>query len=234
VDQKKRQFIVEMQMLWTDSFMNRVLFNASKAYVKQLKTGQEYHLLQPVYSLNLVDDTFIKDTPEWYHHYRIVHALDTGRQIEGLEFVFVELPKFRPQTMPEKRLQVLWLRYLTEVGEKSAEVSTDLLAQQEVREAVEYVKESGFSEGELAAYEKYWDGVSVERTLLADALAEGEAKGRAEGKLLGQQVAALKMLRKGFGVQEVAALLEIDEAEVLRLSKLLQEFGPAAEEHCGR
>jgi predicted transposase/invertase (TIGR01784 family) len=224
VDQKKRQFIVEMQMLWTDSFMNRVLFNASKAYVKQLKTGQEYHLLQPVYSLNLVDDTFIKDSPEWYHHYRIVHALDTDRQIEGLEFVFVELPKFRPQTMPEKRLQVLWLRYLTEVGEKSTEVSTDLLAQQEVREAVEYVKESGFSEGELATYDKYWDGVSVERTLLAYAIAEG--------KLLGQQVAALKMLRKGFGVQEVADLLEIEAEEVLRLSRLLAEFGPAAEEHC--
>ena len=235
-----------MQMLWTDSFMNRVLFNASKAYVKQLKIGQEYHLLQPVYSLNLVDDTFIKDSPEWYHHYRIVHALDTDRQIEGLEFVFVELPKFRPQTIPEKRLQVLWLRYLTEVGEKSAEVSSDLLAQQEVREAVEYVKESGFSEGELAAYEKYWDGVSVERTLLADAIAEGEAKGRAEGeakgraegraegKLLGQQVAVLKMLRKGLGVQEVADLLEIEAEEVLRLSRLLAEFGPAAEEHCAR
>jgi predicted transposase/invertase (TIGR01784 family) len=221
-------------MLWTDSFMNRVLFNASKAYVKQLKIGQEYHLLQPVYSLNLVDDTFIKDSPEWYHHYRIVHAFDTGRQIEGLEFIFVELPKFRPQTIPEKRLQVLWLRYLTEVGEKSAEVSSDLLAQQEVREAVEYVKESGFSEGELATYDKYWDGVSVERTRLADALAEGEAKGRAEGELLGQQKVALKILRKGLGVEEVSAITEIDAEEVLRLSRLLQEFGPAAEEHCAR
>ena len=242
VDQKKRQFIVEMQMLWTDSFMNRVLFNASKAYVKQLKIGQEYHLLQPVYSLNLVDDTFIKDSPEWYHHYRIVHALDTDRQIEGLEFVFVELPKFRPQTMPEKRLQVLWLLNLTEVGEKSTEVSGDLLAQQEVREAVEYVKESGFSEGELAAYEKYWDSVSVERTLLANAIAEGEAKGRAEGEAkgraegeqLGKQKVALKMLRKGLGVQEVSAIAEIEEAEVLRLPRLLQEFGSSAEEHCGR
>jgi predicted transposase/invertase (TIGR01784 family) len=220
--------------------MNRVLFNASKAYVKQLKTGQEYHLLQPVYSLNLVDDTFIKDSLEWYHHYRIVHALDTGRQIEGLEFVFVELPKFRPQTMPEKRLQVLWLRYLTEVGEKSAEISEELLEQREVREAVEYVKESGFSEGELAAYDKYWDGVSVERTLLADAIAEGEAKGRAEGEakgraegeMLGQQKVALKRLRKGLVVQEVSALAEIDEDEVLRLSRLLEKFGSSAEEHC--
>jgi hypothetical protein len=129
---------------------------------------------------------------------------------------------------------VLWLRYLTEVGEKSAEVSSDLLAQQEVREAVEYVKESGFSEGELATYDKYWDGVSVERTRLADALAEGEAKGRAEGELLGQQKVALKILRKGLGVEEVSAITEIDAEEVLRLSRLLQEFGSAAEEHCAR
>ena len=92
------------------------------------------------------------------------------------------------------------------------------------KSSVEYVKESGFSEGELATYDKYWDGVSVERTLLADAIAEG--------KLLGQQVAALKMLRKGLGVQEVADLLEIEAEEVLRLSRLLAEFGPAAEEHC--
>ena len=81
---------------------------------------------------------------------------------------------------------------------------------------MEYVQESGFSEGELAAYEKYWDGVS------------------AEGELLGKQKVALKMLRKGLGVEEVSAIAEIDAEEVLRLSRLLQEFGPAAEKHCSR
>jgi len=55
-----------------------------------------------------------------------------------MEFIFVELPKFRPQTMPKKRLQVLWLRYLSEVGEKSVEVSTDRPAQQEVREGMKW------------------------------------------------------------------------------------------------
>ncbi len=33
VDEQGRQFIVEMQMLWTDSFKTRVLFNASKARI---------------------------------------------------------------------------------------------------------------------------------------------------------------------------------------------------------
>ena len=35
-------------MLWTDSFMNRVLFKASKAYVKQLKTVQGSIRVMPV------------------------------------------------------------------------------------------------------------------------------------------------------------------------------------------
>ncbi len=39
IDEQGRQFIVEMQMLWTDSFKTRVLFNASKAYVRQLDKG---------------------------------------------------------------------------------------------------------------------------------------------------------------------------------------------------
>jgi hypothetical protein len=42
------------------------------------------------------------------------------------------------------------------------------------------------------------------------------------------------MLRKGLRVDEVSALAEIDAEEVLRLSRLLVEFGPAAEEHCAR
>ena len=54
----KRQFIVEMQMYWSTNFMQRVLFNSSKVYVGQLKQGEPFSKLQPVYSLNLIDDIF--------------------------------------------------------------------------------------------------------------------------------------------------------------------------------
>ena len=53
-----RQFIVEMQMIWSPEFKQRVLFNASKAYVRQLGRSKRYELLQPVYSLNLVNAVF--------------------------------------------------------------------------------------------------------------------------------------------------------------------------------
>ena len=53
-DAQGRVFIVEMQMNWTDSFKQRLLFGASQALVKQVKKGKEYKLLQPVYGLGLV------------------------------------------------------------------------------------------------------------------------------------------------------------------------------------
>ena len=38
-DARGRQFVVEMQMMWTSAFKQRVLFNASKAYVSRLEEG---------------------------------------------------------------------------------------------------------------------------------------------------------------------------------------------------
>lgn len=101
-DNRGRQFIVEMQMLWTDSFKNRVLFNASKAYVKQLDRGHEYKGLKPVYALSLVNENFEPGTPAYYHHYAIVHTQFPEKRIDGLQLVFVELPKFKAQNLTEK------------------------------------------------------------------------------------------------------------------------------------
>src|SRR5262245_58258803 len=53
-DAQNRQFVVEMQMDWTAAFMSRMVFNASKAYIKQLERGEDYKLLQPVYGVSLL------------------------------------------------------------------------------------------------------------------------------------------------------------------------------------
>src|ERR1700754_4681215 len=45
-DKKGRIFIVEMQIQWTTGFMQRMLFNASKAYIAQLNRGEDYFLLK--------------------------------------------------------------------------------------------------------------------------------------------------------------------------------------------
>lgn len=191
-DKQGRQFIVEMQMMWTSAYKQRVLFNASKAYVSQLDKGGDYDLLQPVYSLNLVNDTF-SDSQDYYHDYRIVEVAETKEVIEGLRFIFIELPKFTPKNYGDKKMQVLWLRYLTEINEKTREVPGELLENPEISKAVTQLEESAFSEAQLLGYDRFWDMVSTakmqisssRREALEKGLAEGRAKGLAEGRAKG-------------------------------------------------
>ena len=168
-DTDGRQFIVEMQMEWTTAFKQRVLFNASKAYVRQLKKSKKYHLLQPVYSLSLVNQVFEPDIDDFYHYYRMVHEEHTEKIIDGLHLVSVELPKFKPHTISEKKMQVLWLRFLTEIGEDTKEVPIELIENAEVKQAIEIVKESAYSDEELDQYDKFWDAIRVEQAFVDEA-----------------------------------------------------------------
>ncbi|MDE5611784.1 MAG: Rpn family recombination-promoting nuclease/putative transposase, partial [Odoribacter sp.] len=196
-DAQGRHFLVEMQMLWSPEFKQRVLFNASKAYVRQLDAGNYYHLLQPVYSLNLVNEVFEPELEGFYHHYRLVHVENSDRIIDGLQLVFVELPKFVAHTYGEKKMQVLWLRYLTEIDERTREVPVELMENPDIRKAVSILEESAFTPAQLQGYEDFWDGVSVERTMWLDAKMEGYRTGHQEGHQAGHQEGRREGYREG-------------------------------------
>ena len=193
-----RQFIVEMQMYWTDSFTARVLLNASKAYVKQLGKGMEYNCLQPVYALSFVNDIFEPALPaEYYHHYRIVNLQHTEKQLKGLEFVFIELPKFKPNNRAERKLHELWLSYLTEIRENTEVIPSSLLSTDETREAVQYLEQGAYTMAELDAYDKYWDAVMVEKAIRFDSAVKGHEEGRMEGLEEGREEGREEGLKEG-------------------------------------
>lgn len=220
-DVRGRQFIVEMQMVWSPEFKQRVLFNASKAYVRQLVTGEDYDLLQPVYSLNLVNEVFEPALEGYYHYYRMVHVEHSDRVIEGLHLVFVELPKFTPHTLSEKKMHVLWLRFLTEINERTREVPSELLEAPEIKKAVHALEESAFTEAQLSGYEKFWDMVSVQKTLYNSGerkgRAEGLAEGRAEGRLAQARENARRMKARGFAESDICDITGLSPEEVARL-----------------
>ena len=161
----KRQFIVEMQMYWSNNFMQRVLFNSSKVYVGQLKQGESYSQLQPVYSLNLIDDIFEPEMEEYYHYYHLVHDKYTHKVIDGFHLVFVELKKFKPKTISEKKMQVLWLRFLTEINAYTEEVPQELLDNPEISKAIQLVEESAYTRAQLLGYDMFWDRVRRDKDM---------------------------------------------------------------------
>ena len=228
-DLRGRQFIVEMQMLWTASFKSRVLFNASKAYVRQIRAAKKYSSLEPVYALSILDDTFLPADkhPHYYHHYSIIHTEDPDEKLEGLEFVFVELPKFEPRNLAEKRMAVLWMRFLTEIEDRVDNDYQDLRDScDEISRALEILEESSFSADELDSYDRYWDSVRVEKTYAderaelahLEGLVEGEKigidKGITEGENRAIEKTVVNSHKAGIAIETIAVIAGISIEQV--------------------
>ena len=129
-------------------------------------------------------------------------------------------------------MMVLWLRFLTEINSNTKDIPADLLNDPEIGKAVEELEISGFSDAELRAYDKFWDSVSVERTLIDDSyqkgkekgkeegIAEGMEKGRAEGKHEANTETAQRLLAMGLPAEQVSKATQLPLEIIKKLSNL--------------
>ena len=209
LDNHGRYFIVEMQVEWTKDFMQRMVYNAAATYVHQLKKGEKYKKLSPVYGLALINDTFEK-SPDWFHHFQIAKAGDESNRLEDIQLVLIELPKLQPTTFVEKKLAVLWLRFLKEIKDGTEQVDEAFFQVESIKEALQLAQESAYTSEELIIYNKSWDVVSTGKTLMLGKFAEGEAKGKAEG--LAEMI--LNMYRSGMLINQIAPIAQLSTEQV--------------------
>ena len=112
----------------------------------------------------------------------------------------------------------------------------ELIQQQQYLPTVEELENSGFTDAELRAYDKFWDSVSVERTLLDDryqkgmekgiaeglemGMKQGMEKGKAEGKHEANTETAQRLLAMGLSAEEVAKATQLPLEIIKKLSDL--------------
>ena len=98
----------------------------------------------------------------------------------------------------------------------------ELIQQQQYLPTTEELEISGFTDAELRAYDKFWDSVSVERTLLDDryqkGMEEGMEKGRAEGKHEANTETAQRLLAMGLSAEQVAKATQLSLEIIKNLS----------------
>jgi predicted transposase/invertase (TIGR01784 family) len=176
-DNTGRCFIVEMQMYWSSMFTQRMVFNAAHALVKQMDRKKPddppklFSSLQPVYTLAIVNSKFpYKDADKWFYYYKVADIDNPKRVLEGLNFIVVDLEtkdlvvKIRSQqgwTMEKKRMAVLWMRFLKEVGYAES-IDRELTDDKTISMAVDMCEEGAFTREELEEYDSYWDHIRIE------------------------------------------------------------------------
>ena len=230
-DNYGRGFIVEMQSVWNSEFFSRTLFNAASMYSKQLETGNPFEKLKEVYALALVNsEAFNYDNDEGYmQEFYITNKNHPDDRRRDLSLIFVELKKFKPADKGNRAIKDLWLKFLTEIDEKTQKVDDALLDNPEISQALNIVERSAYSDADIFVYNDYLLEIKTQHNAMLnernEGRVEGREKGRAEGRAEGlvegvkqEKIAiARKMKSKGIDLKTIADFTELTIDEIASL-----------------
>lgn len=207
--------IIEMQVAKVESFIQRILYNTTKAYTSQLGRGRYYWDLKPVIAVTITD-FILFDEPEVdqsrpISRFSILNEETYARCTSQLRWIFVELPKFGKNLVDLEGLVDRWLFFLQRAGELQ-QAPPELTRDQDVLSALEIANESQLSPSELRFFEAELDRLRVMQGQIISArdeglaegivegltkgLAEGLAEGRAQGMTLGAKQRELEIARE--------------------------------------
>jgi hypothetical protein len=176
-DRSGTTFVVEMQLIHVPGFINRVVYNACKAYVNQLQAAERYTKLTDVVAISICDFELWPDAQQREKNVPLVPMLSrwsmTERKSgnEGLlqvQYAFLELPKL-PNRRPVTEGADLWAWLFVHAPELT-EVPADL-SPGPYREALELANKATFTQEELDAYQKVIDEIQQVRELAAFSVA---------------------------------------------------------------
>jgi len=199
-DRAGTTFVVKMQLIHVAGFINRVVYNACKAYADQLKAGEPSTKLTDVVAISICDFDLWPDTEQdkqkrprvpmlsrWYmtesvsdNHRLPENNAGTNRLLQ-VQYAFLELPKLPKRKPDTGALHWAWLFvHAPELTEVTADLPPG-----PYREALELANEATFTPAEFEAYRKVMDEIQQAREYGAAQRAEGEAAGFVTGKAAG-------------------------------------------------
>ncbi|MBO7145172.1 MAG: Rpn family recombination-promoting nuclease/putative transposase [Salinivirgaceae bacterium] len=218
-DNYGRHFIVEMQSFWTQEFFSRTVFNAAAAYSGQLGRGISFAELKDVYALSLVNEESFcfSDDGDCIQEYYLMNKRHTEDIRTNISLIFVELPKFNPTNKGDKAMKKLWLKFLTEINENTIDAAPELLENKEISQALEIVRSSAYTPGELAAYQKYLLDTSIEKSAFEGERRRGREEGRAEGREEEKLEIARNLKKAGIDIKIIVQSTGLTTDEIAKL-----------------
>jgi predicted transposase/invertase (TIGR01784 family) len=235
-DQSGRHYVVEMQVLNVEGFEKRGVYNASKAYVTQLRTGEDYPQLDDVVGVTICDFLLWSEPSQgdpavpMLSRWRMQEQHGGARALGQVQYVFLELPKYQAGDDPGGLID-RWAYFFREA--ENLEVVPPALAGPPFRDALEVARMANFTAAELEYYDQSKIAEQDARGALSLAQRHGRDLGREEGREEGLSEGLRRSVRTLCSVFSIdldadreGALetMSVPELEAL-LKRLLRERG---------
>ena len=225
--QKAEIVNVEMQTTSKSYFTDRILVYSCRLYSQQLKKGNDYNKLLPVYSLVFItkDLKEFKDVKDYYHVCNICrvthpHVLMSN----GLCFVIIELGKFDKNVKQLYDIRESWCYLLknsykmNDIEYKSLKNKGDDMAKA-MKHLLNLSQDETLQEYIDAIDKRERDRISAENLARREGQQEGIEKGRKEGQQEGTEKVALNMLKNRINIQVILDVTKLSKEELEQLKE---------------
>ena len=211
-DQQGTYYVVEMQVLHTPDFDKRVQYYAAKTYVDQLRVGEGYGKLCPVYFIAIADHIIFPEK-EAYKSLHLICDHKTGsNDLNAFRFSFIELPKFKKTVDQINGLEEQWLYFLKH-AEELDEVPAGL-SDVTVQKAFQVLDSFGWSNEDKRQYEDMMIAIFDEQGRISESYNEGKEEGREEGKKQERIEIAKTMIVDKFPVETIIKYTGLTQIEI--------------------
>ena len=209
VDERGTEYVVEMQLFNVQGFEERVVYNASKAFVMQLRGSEDYPHLADVVGVTICDFELWPESPEpeapsipMLSRWRMQERHSGANGLGQVQYVFLELPKYQGGPHPSTLLDK-WAYFFREA--ENLQVVPPELDEEPFRQALEVARMAGMTEAEHEAYE---------RAKMAEQDARGAlGKAREDGVAQGQVALVLRLAERKFGKLDATTRRRIENAD---------------------
>ncbi len=212
-DNRGVEFVVEMQVEYTEGLEKRIEYNACKAYVGQIPVGTDYPKLNQVIAITIVDFVMFKAFAHYLSCHESRETITNHNYFDQIRHYVIELGKF---TKAEAELETMidkWCYFIKHAGR--LEVIPAKLDHEPIRTAFEIANRANMTKEEWEAYDAAGVKMQDERGIAIAARKEGMQEGEQKGKQEGKQEVALMMRQKGYALNVIAELtgLTVEEIE---------------------
>ncbi len=181
-DTNNQHFILEMQVIHHDGFLNRQLLYACKAYAQQFNAGVNYASSNPVFLLTILDYEILSKLPDWLHSFSFSHEGNPDIKIDGLSMRLIELGKRRKMDNFNMDNPVdRWLTFLAEPEKLITMQKFDLSVYPNLMKAVEILDRSNFTQAQQIAYDNHLFAVADINQTRIESFDKGYDEGRIQG-----------------------------------------------------
>ena len=213
VDSTGAIYDVEVQLTIDEGLVQRMAFYGCELYAGQLKSGNDYDEIKPVYSIWLINGILWPDATAVHHAFRLADK-ESGRVLEGtLEIHTLELARYnlRESELHSASELDCWLFWLLHAHEYEREKLLKLLPQPAIRQATETLIRIAEITEDKAMYDAREKAIRKRDWELAATFREGERKGEIKGEIKGKIEGEIRTIRT---LQELLDVPLGDEGEL--------------------